>query len=113
MKYLLSIILLVVGTSCFANTTHREYQFENDSVKVWKTIIYPNSPLKFHRHDYPRVIVGLVGGVLTRIEESGEVSYLNIETGKAYWYEADEPGLHWDMNESDAPIEVMLIEVRK
>lgn len=113
MKYLMSLALIIFGSSCFADTTHREYQLENGSVKAWKTIIYPNSPLKLHRHDYPRVIVGLVGGVITRIEESGEVSYLNIETGKAYWYEADEPGLHLDMNESDTPIEVMLIEVRK
>jgi hypothetical protein len=30
-------------------TTRRELQFENDHLKVWKTIILPNQPLNLHR----------------------------------------------------------------
>ena len=30
------------------NVTHRVPMFENDEVKVWKTIIVPNSPLSMH-----------------------------------------------------------------
>ena len=29
--------------------TRREPQFENDHVKVWKSIILPNQPLRLHR----------------------------------------------------------------
>jgi hypothetical protein len=66
-----------------------------------------------HRHDCSRVIVGLKGGSLTRIEESGEKSQIIFERGKAYWLTEDPPGtLHGDINESDEPIEVMLIEVK-
>jgi hypothetical protein len=36
--------------------THRVLQFENEHVKVWKTIIMPHQPLKMHRHDCSRVI---------------------------------------------------------
>jgi beta-alanine degradation protein BauB len=92
-------------------TTHRVFKFENEHVKVWKTMIMPNQPLKMHRHDCARVLVGLKGGSLTKIEDTGETSELVFETGKAYWMTEDPPGtLHGDVNESNEPIEVMIIE---
>ena len=93
--------------------THRELQFENEYVKVWKTVIMPNQPLNLHRHDVPRVVVGLKGGTLTKIQETGEVSLIVLETGKAHWLEQDPPReLHGDINETAEPIEVMVIEVK-
>ena len=95
------------------NTTHRVFQFENEHVRVWKTVIMPHQPLKMHRHDCARVVVGLKGGSLTKIEETGETSELKFETGKAYWLDEDPPQtLHGDINESDEPIEVMVIELK-
>jgi beta-alanine degradation protein BauB len=38
----------------------RVQQFENDEVKVWKSVVMPNNPLTMHRHEHPRVIVALV-----------------------------------------------------
>jgi|688.fasta_scaffold17714_9 hypothetical protein len=113
----LSVLFIFSFFHCHANTqnseTRREQQFENEYVKVWKTIIMPNQPLKMHRHDRLRVVVGLKGGTLTKIEETGETSDLVIETGKAYWFDKDPPNtLHADLNESDEPIEVMLIEFK-
>lgn len=94
-------------------STHKVFQFENDYVKVWKTVIMPHQPLKMHRHDCARVVVGLKGGTLTKIEETGETSELVFETGKAYWLTEDPPEvLHGDINESDEPIEVMVIEIK-
>jgi beta-alanine degradation protein BauB len=93
--------------------THRVFQFENEHVRVWKTTIMPHQPLKMHRHDCARVVVGLKGGTLTKIEETGETSELNFESGVAYWLTEDPPGtLHADINESDEPIEVMVIELK-
>ncbi|MBA3816067.1 MAG: hypothetical protein H0X29_06030 [Parachlamydiaceae bacterium] len=93
--------------------THRVFQFENEHVRVWKTIIMPHQPLKMHRHDCARVVVGLKGGTLTKIEQTGETSDLNFESGIAYWLTEDPPGiLHGDINESDEPIEVMVIELK-
>jgi hypothetical protein len=95
------------------NQTHRVFQFENEHVRVWKTIIMPHQPLKMHRHDCARVVIGLKGGTLTKIEETGETSDLNFESGVAYWLTEDPPGtLHGDINESDEPIEVMVIELK-
>lgn len=94
-------------------STHRVFQFENEHVRVWKTVIMPHQPLKMHRHDCSRVVIGLKGGSLTKLEGTGETSELIFETGKAYWLNEDPPGtLHGDINESDEPIEVMVIEIK-
>lgn len=37
--------------------------FENDDVKVWKSVIYPNAPLAMHRHEHPRMIVVMSGAM--------------------------------------------------
>jgi hypothetical protein len=55
----------------------------------------------------------LKGGTLKKIEKSGEKSDLTFESGAAYWLTEDPPGmLHADVNESDEPIEVMIIELK-
>jgi quercetin dioxygenase-like cupin family protein len=93
--------------------THRIPQIENEHVRVWKTVIMPHQPLKMHRHDCPRVVVALKGGALMKIKETGEFSDLVFETGKAYWLDKDPPNTrHADVNQSEEPIEVMVIEIR-
>lgn len=109
----LACCCLLHSEEVVSTSTHRVFQFENEHVRVWKTVIMPHQPLKMHRHDCPRVVVGLKGGVLKKIEETGETSNLNFETGAAYWLTEDPPGiLHGDINESDGPIEVMIMELK-
>ena len=87
-------------------------QLENESVKVWKSIIVPRQPLSLHRHENGRVIVALKGGTLKVVEESGGSREMVWETGKAYWLSADPPGTrHGDLNEGKEPIEVMVVEL--
>lgn len=95
--------------------THRVPMFENADVKVWKTVIMPNSPLSMHRHEHGRTIVVLKGGPLTIVQDTGERKVLDWKTGQAYWLDADPPGnkLHADVNETTEPIEVMVIENKK
>jgi quercetin dioxygenase-like cupin family protein len=95
-------------------TTQRISQFENEDVKVWKSIIAPRQPLSMHRHDRARTIVALVGGTLKIIEESGASRSVTWESGKAYWLPADPPGTrHGDVNEGDTPIEVIVVELKR
>ena len=75
-----------------ASGTTRIPQFENDQVKVWKSVIVPNGPLTLHRHEHGRTIVALVGGDLKIVKESGQTTVAHWETGKAYWLPADRPG---------------------
>jgi hypothetical protein len=94
-------------------TTQRIQQFENDHVKVWKSIIMPNAPLTLHRHEHGRTIVALVGGDLKIVKDSGQTTVAHWETGKAYWLGPDPPGeMHKDVNDTGKAIEVMVVEMK-
>ena len=120
MKKLAAIICLTAGmflgiVARAQNTTHRIPLFENDQVKVRKTIIIPNSPLTMHRHEHGRTIVVLKGGTLTIQQDTGEKRKVEWKTGQAYWLDADPPGnkQHADVNETNDTIEVIVVENKK
>src|SRR5687768_6049851 len=96
-------------------TTRREPQFENEQVRVWKTIIMPNQPLALHRHEFGRTIVALKGGTLDVVDgQSKTMKTMVWETGKAYWLDKDPAGeMHGDMNRGKEPMEVIVIEMRR
>ena len=97
-----------------ATQTERVPQFENEDVKVWKSVIYSKQPLTMHRHDHPRVIVALKGGTLQIVDQSGTREQHVWETGKAYWLPANPPNSrHADVNTGDQPIEVVVVELTK
>jgi len=95
--------------------TRREPQFENEHMRVWKSIIMPKQPLALHRHEHGRALVALVGGRLTVVDSTGAaITTYDWETGKAYWLGADPPGqMHADVNNTDKPIEVIVVELKK
>jgi quercetin dioxygenase-like cupin family protein len=94
--------------------TRRLPQFENEEVKVWKSVVLPNAPLTMHRHDHPRVLIALSGGTMNIVEEDGKTERHIWETGKAYWLPSNPPDTrHADVNAGDKPIEVMVIELKK
>src|SRR5688572_22266793 len=94
--------------------TQRIPQFENKKVKVWKTIILPKQPLSYHRHESPRVVIALTDTRLRVVKEkSSESHILNWKKGSAHWLDADPAGeLHGDQNESDYPMEVLVVEMK-
>jgi len=107
---LLSALLLTASAQ--PGPTQRVPQFENDQVKVWKSIVMPNAPLALHRHDHPRVIIALAGGTMKIVTQAGATETHQWDTGKAYWLPANAPGeLHTDVNAGDKPIEVMVVEL--
>ena len=89
-------------------------QFDNDAVKVWKSVVLPKQPLSLHRHDHPRVVVALTGGTMNFVDSSGTREEAVWEAGKAYWLPSMPPGaMHADVNVGEKPVEVMLIELEK
>jgi len=98
-----------------ASQTRREPQFENEHVRVWKSIIMPNQPLTVHRHEHGRTIVALKGGTLDVVDPKGQTkTKMNWESGKAYWLDVDPAGeQHGDLNKGKEPIEVIVVEMRK
>ena len=95
--------------------TRRELQFENEHLKVWKTIILPNQPLNLHRHDHGRALIALTSGRLDVIDEKGDkVTTYDWKQGQAYWLPADPPGMvHGDVNHGPDPIEVIVVELKQ
>jgi hypothetical protein len=94
--------------------TQRIAQFENDDVKVWKSIVVPNAPLTMHRHEHGRVIIPIRDGTMKIVEQSGASEAHVWETGKAYWLPANAPNtMHADVHAGDQPIEVMVVELKK
>lgn len=110
--------VLGVGATLAAQTaqsgTRREPQFENQHVKVWKSIIMPKQPLTMHRHEHPRALIALKGGTLDIVQKSGESERVVWESGKAYWLTEDKPGTtHADVNNGTEPMEVIVVELQK
>jgi hypothetical protein len=95
--------------------TRREPQFENEHLRVWKSVIMPKQPLTQHRHEHGRALIALTDGQLKVVDPEGKVlDIYNWERGKAYWLGKDPPGqTHADLNETDRPIEVIVVELRK
>ena len=120
-KTLVVVAAIVCMTQLGAQTppqsttgTRRIPQFENDHVRVWKSIIEPKQPLTQHRHDHGRTLVALVGGTIKIVQADGSSKNVVWETGKAYWLDADPPGqTHADVNEGAKAIEVIVVEMKK
>src|SRR5579863_8301437 len=108
----LSIAATIVNSQQ-GNQTQRYPQFENDEVKVWKSVVMPNTPLAMHRHEHGRVIIALAGGTMKIVESGGGQETHVWETGKAYWLPKNAPGkMHSDVNGGEKPIEVMVVELK-
>lgn len=97
------------------SATRREPQFENEQLRVWKSIILPKQPLTMHRHEHGRALIALTGGELKVVDPDGKtLNTYHWESGKAYWLDADPPGqMHADVNDTSHPIEVIVVELRK
>lgn len=107
------VVALTASSSISEDRTQRIPQFENDHVKVWKSIVLPNQPLPPHRHEHGRVIIALQGGTMKIAEVSGATETQVWETGKAYWLPANPAGtMHTDVNVGKKAIEVMVVEAK-
>jgi beta-alanine degradation protein BauB len=114
-----AVLVAAIALTLFGTATPQQVsqvqrfpQFENQDVKVWKTIVMPNAPLIMHTHQHARVIIALSGGTMKVVNEDGTSEAHQWETGKAYWLSAEEgKKRHADVNQGDKPIEVMVVEI--
>lgn len=110
-----AMVLIPFRTLTPQQTTQgqRTPQFENDEVRVWRTVVTPDAPLTMHTHEHPRVIVALSGGTMKVAYEDGSSETHQWETGKAYWLSGDEGRKrHADVNIGGKPIEVLVVELK-
>lgn len=114
-----SVLSFVAGAGAMwaqqqAQQSHREEQFENSELKVWKTTVLPKAPLALHRHDHGRALVALTDGVLQVQDRNGKVlDAYNLKAGKAMWLGKDPPGqMHADVNPGTKPVEVIVVQLQ-
>lgn len=116
---------LVLGAVCFIagagimwaqqqQASHREPQFENENVAVWKSVVMPNQPLTLHRHDHGRALIALNDGQLKVVDKNGKtLDTYNLKAGKAMWLGVDPPGqMHADVNPGTKPVEVIVVQLK-
>ncbi len=51
---------------------HREIQFENREVRLWKSVLLPHVATPSHHHDHPRVILALNKSVVDIMHRGGD-----------------------------------------
>jgi hypothetical protein len=116
MKLLIPALLLtaIALTPQQQQQTQRVPQFENDDVKVWRSVVVPNAPLTMHRHEHGRVIIPIQGGTMKIVTQAGASETHQWDVGNAYWLGANKPGeMHADVNAGTKPIEVMVVELKQ
>ncbi len=74
--------------------TKRELQFENEQVKVWKTVISPNQPLDIHPHNAGQVVIGL-------------------DSKRAYWLKPGSQKSESTLPTVSEPVEIMVVEMKQ
>ncbi|WP_260706150.1 cupin domain-containing protein [Edaphobacter flagellatus] len=96
------------------NLSQRFPQFENEDVKVWRSVIATGTPLPLHHHDHGRVIIPLKGGKIDVVEQDGSTEHHVWEAGKAYWLPKNAPNtMHKDVNVGGSQVVVMVVELKK
>lgn len=91
-----------------------EIQLENDVVSIARAKIMPFEEIGLHRDAYPQVVVALQGGIITRLEADGSTTDVAFPTGQAVFREIDPPDqLHKSVNNSSAPVELIIIQLKK
>lgn len=90
-----------------------EKQFENEKISVLKVRLEAGEEIGLHRDEYPRVVIGLQGGTIHRIEQAGTCNEIVFPTGKAVFLEADPVGeQHRAVNKTDQAIEVIVVQLK-
>src|SRR5262249_51445441 len=94
--------------------SHREPQFQNENVEVWKSVVMPKQPLTLHRHDHGRALIALNDGQLKVVDKDGKtLDTYNLKAGTAIWLGVDPPRqLHPDVNPGTKPVEVIVVQLK-
>lgn len=118
LKNLLKIAILIQLTKETQGTERACYLriplFENDTVRVWRTVIAPGEPLPVHYHEKPRVAVPLQDVHLKRVF-AGSTEKLTFERGKAYWESQETKHESHEVhtaNQTDRDIEIVIVEIK-
>ncbi len=87
-------------------------EIENEEAYVWRVRLPPGATSNFHRHNHPRVVVVLTGGVVKLLVKGAAPRTLEWRSGKTYWVPADQ-AFHAYSNDGERPIEFIYVEFER
>lgn len=104
--------------ACFASVQlfgiECESLFENDVVNVSRVVMDAHEEVGEHRDALPRIVIGLKGGVVTRLEANGTETKVAFPTGVAVRLGIDPEGeLHRAVNHGDEAVELLVIQMKQ
>ena len=91
-----------------ADPEHYTVEFENDRVRIIRIKYGPGEKSVMHTHG-PNASVFLSGGTVRMTLPDGTSEDVSAEVGVAIWSDGDE---HLPENLGDAPLEVLLVELK-
>ena len=91
------------------NPTTIRLKLENDKVRVLEATLPPGHKEQMHSHP-ANVIYVISGGKVRSHAAEGKVTESELKTGDVIYRE---PLTHWAENIGDAPIHLILVELRK
>jgi len=115
MRIILIILSILCSTTSVFAKTQRIPQFDNEQVNVWETVVHPGADekLPLHRHEYNRILIPLDDGTLKVTNNRNETHLLELSKNKAIFLSKDSPNeQHTDINTSDHPIRLIVIELK-
>ncbi len=72
----------------------------------------PEEKIGLHRDEYPRIAIGLKGGLFTRIESDGSLTKIDFPTGGAIFLPADPVGQLHSGENGNQDLELILVELK-
>jgi quercetin dioxygenase-like cupin family protein len=106
------VIASLIAPLCVQSLEY-EKQFENEQVRVSRVAMAAGEEMGLHRDENPRIVIGLQGGTIKRIERDGSANEIHFPKGGAVFLEADPVGeIHRAVNISDHVVEVVVVELK-
>ena len=93
--------------------TKRKIFIDNPQTKVWQTIICPNQPLEYHMHRNARVVTATNSVTLLVKYKSGKQQTIKLKANTPTFLSKKQGlELHQDVNLSEKPIKVTVVELK-
>ncbi len=87
--------------------------FDNDQVRTSRVKLESNEQVGAHNDPYPRILIPLSGDSITRLEQDGSTTVIELTPNQAIYLEADPVGeLHGGLN-GETPLDLIMIELKQ
>ena len=107
-------LLATIALFGSAEALEVESHYESECVSVMTVRVSPHEEIGLHRDAYPQLVFGIQGGTITCHGTDGTTKSVVFPTGACVKKDPDPEGaLHTSVNDSDLPVELLIIQLKK